>query len=68
LDGALAASAPTPYTSIDAHIDLAGLGKRFGQDAFGGANGGSFFDGRLDQVNIYTVPLFPEDVQDLHEK
>ncbi|MFC5447468.1 LamG-like jellyroll fold domain-containing protein [Paenibacillus aestuarii] len=67
LDGALAASAATPYTSIDAHIDLAGLGKRYGQDAFGGTNGGAYFDGRIDQVNIYTVPLFPEDVQDLHD-
>jgi hypothetical protein len=62
LDGIQNNAATASYTAVDKHIDYGGLGMRLNQDAFGGKNGGAYFDGKLDEVNVYNIPLQNEDV------
>lgn len=67
LDGALKASVNSGIPTVGAHTDFGGLGKRFAQDAFNGTNDGAYFKGKMDQVKIFDVPLFGQDVVDLYE-
>ncbi len=68
LDNQLVGSVATGISVVTAHSDSVGIGKRFDQDAFGGTGGGAHFKGMLDQVKIFNVPLFYEDVSDLYEE
>ena len=64
LDGSLQLSKSTDITEIPNHSDLAGLGARNNDDAFG-ANGNSYFEGLIDDVRVYDVSLDGAQIQQL---
>ena len=68
LDNQLAGITSTGISKIPTNNDVGGIGRRFNQDAFGGTGSGAYFKGMIDQVKIYSVPLFAEDVADLYEE
>ena len=68
IDNEMAGITATGISKIPANNDAGGIGRRFNQDAFGGTGNGAYFKGMIDQVKIFNVPLFSEDVSDLYEE
>ncbi|WP_082593032.1 LamG-like jellyroll fold domain-containing protein [Paenibacillus sp. Soil766] len=68
LDGELKQFANAAFSSVSAHSDYASLGARRGQDAFGGSGNGAYFDGKLDEVRVFSVPFTIEDVLSIYNE
>ncbi|MBD2844010.1 family 43 glycosylhydrolase [Paenibacillus sp. IB182496] len=62
LAGGAAAEARAPLALVRAHDGPGGYGGRFGEDAFGDADGRAAFAGAIRHVRIYSVPLREADV------
>ncbi len=50
---------------VSSHSNGAGIGARYGQDAFDGAETGDYFEGLIDYVVLYDSVLSAEEVADL---
>lgn len=61
-------SISTGFKSVSSHTVTGGLGKHFDSDAFVEKGDGAYFKGRLDEVQIYTLPLQDAGVQCLYKK
>jgi hypothetical protein len=67
MDGQCIQSVTAEFKSVSLHNVSGGLGKRFDSDAFGEVGDGAYFKGKLDEVQIYTIPLQKEDIQTLYK-
>jgi hypothetical protein len=57
LNGVEVAAATASFTSVPSHTNVAGLGARNSQDAFGGSASGDYYGGLIDDVQMYDHVL-----------
>jgi hypothetical protein len=62
IDGAAKASGTAAFKSVPIHPDDNGIGRRFGADAFGDQGGADGFQGLIDDIAIYDIPLQDPDI------
>ncbi|GEM_PF-4401413 len=67
LNGVQVASRTDASTSIGAHTNGAGWGKRISEDAFNTSGTGASFQGRLDEGRVFLSALSQADIQSMHE-
>jgi hypothetical protein len=68
MDGQCIQSVTAEFKSVSLHNSSGGIGKRFESDAFGETGDGAYFKGKLDEVQIYTIPLQNKDIQILFKR
>ncbi|MGG1515707.1 family 43 glycosylhydrolase [Paenibacillus oryzisoli] len=63
LNNHLAAEGSAAFRLVRSHVSQGGYGGRFGTDAFGDSEGNAPFQGAIEHVRVYDVPLYLEDVE-----
>jgi len=64
IDGTIATSTNSAFTSLESHSSPGGIGGVLGGDAFGSGSDDSFFTGKMDAIAIYNSVLTSTEIED----